>query len=83
MSNMFKKHGKCESKPKDSKRSLIFNVNSFHMPLVHRLKYSLWITTAFRVVPLNLKIVSVPLVVRISNFLYHPVLTKLSGRRAS
>jgi len=74
---MFKKHGKCESKPKDSNCSLIFNVNSIHMPLVHRLKYSLWITTVFRVVPLNLKIVSISLLVWISNFLYRPVLTKL------
>lgn len=77
MGNMFKKHGKCESKPKDSYWSLIFNVNSIHMPLVHRLRYSLWITTVFRVVPLNLKIVSVPLIAWISNFLYHPVLTSL------
>lgn len=74
---MFKKHGKCESKPKDSNWSLIFNVNSVHMPLVHRLKYSLWITTVFRVVPLKLKIVSALLVIWISNFLYHPALTKL------
>lgn len=77
MGNMFKKHGKCESKPKDSNWSQIFNVNSIHMPLVHRLKYSLWLTTVFRVVPLNLKIVSVPLTVRIFNFLYNPALTKL------